>query len=318
MSDWEDQFKTHNNSVNSKVQPEQKKAVNEDDWENKYATSSSSNDNTTASSTSFIPSIGGVVKKEDEKYTNPKYWLAQGLGGTVTRGIPGIRNLIPITETQQKGMEEHPNIETLGNVTGAMLPAAVTGGIGASPTTASMLSALKYGLTQGGINAGINTADRIIENPNASGGDLAKSAATDAALSTAIPVGMKALSPYAAPALETLGGYVDRTSKIAGAREAIENAANKYTPSSIKDNWPTLALLGEMGSTMNSHVGHAIAGGATLAKFGPEIAKSVVGNQLGTVGKMGAAEGIANTGNRLFEQLSESERQKLKALAGGQ
>lgn len=76
------------------------------------------------------------------------------ISGSVVRGVPVARNIIPTTEADKQYMAAHPNYETAGNIAGTVGTGLATGGLGVGS------GALGYMGTQGLVNAGIGMADR--------------------------------------------------------------------------------------------------------------------------------------------------------------
>ncbi len=234
----------------------------------------------------FTPSIGGVIPKSEETYSNPNYWLAKGLGGAVTRGIPGIRDLIPITETDQQKTLEHPIVEKAGNITGAALPGMATAGVGGGLSLPAWMAA------QGGINAAVNTADRKIHDPNVSGKDLNNKAVIDLLAGAAGPAASKAISPimYSSGSPQALLDNIKKSDAISAARRGADTVAG-YA----------------------QYVLPKLATDAKAALF-----KGWIGNQLMQPGaKAGLSGVIQGTERTALDSLTPQERMKLEMLQMG-
>lgn len=76
------------------------------------------------------------------------------ISGSIVRGVPVARNIVPVTDQDKQYMMEHPNYETAGNIAGTVGTGLATGGLGVGS------GALGYMGTQGLVNAGIGIADR--------------------------------------------------------------------------------------------------------------------------------------------------------------
>lgn len=127
---------------------------------------------------------------------------SDNLAGGAVRGVPGIRNLIPATEKDMQFQQEWPKTEMGANAFGNIGAGMATMGVG-MPTIAGgskLLQALKYGAGQGGVNAGVGTADRLTEDASMTwenAGRLAKGAGVDAGVSAAVPFLSRGMTPNA-------------------------------------------------------------------------------------------------------------------------
>ena len=240
----------------------------------------------------FTPRVGGVVKKEDEKYSKPKYWIAQGLGGTVTRGIPFVRDMIPITESQQEGMAQHPNIETLGNVTGGALGMLPTAGAGGGLGLMGQMG------TQGAINMGTGYADRAFHDPNISPQEQKRGLTLDALGGVLGPLAGKAVSPNMVPRNATPGS---------AAEDAWLNTVEKQSKSASK--W--------LGSIIPDKLRGWLPFGEPIDDALTAAGKAYPANQVMTPDKQRVLNSLlqGSTQNSM-PMLTDEQRMRLDALGG--
>lgn len=134
----------------------------------------------------FIPSIGGASKEAGDV----RDWIGSIFGGSVTRGIPGVKHLIPLSQTDQKMQEQFPTMEKVGNFTGNVMGALPTAGVMPGGLLANMAA-------QGGINAGVGVADKLIETKgDTTPGELGVTAGVNAAGGAFGPMASKIISPF--------------------------------------------------------------------------------------------------------------------------
>lgn len=150
----------------------------------------------------FTPSIGGEIKEPlgylkigDAKFAYPnsvKSAISLMFGGPHTRGVPILKDLIPTNEIDRKLMENHPIAEKVGNYGGRIAAGVPLATI--MPFSTTLMGTAGNAAVQGGLNAGVGTAERAVHDLEAP--KIDSNTYWDAAFGASGPVAGKLISPF--------------------------------------------------------------------------------------------------------------------------
>jgi len=260
--------------------------------------------------------LSGDQKAIDKANAIPDFH--DSMSGSMVRGVPVVRDMVPQSEGDIKWQQEHPTAEAVGNFAGAMVPALATMGVGAPVAGANTWgNAARYAATQSGINTGLNTADRVVHSNNqATMDELLRGGAKDVALSSVVPFASKFAAPNAKLAGENAGQSIMRMAQTQDDLANIAKYTDKFKGMTGADKVPLPAymLAAEALNTLKGgfHGTGAVVAGA--ANYLPQLANMRAMNPgLGGYANKGLEATTIGTSNFL-DKLSEQDRNKLRHL----